>query len=156
MTSIYSEKHPLSAFFIKAAALLLMLAIASCAPRYTTHGHQIDPFELEQITIGTSSIQDVRDVLGQPSFTGAFNENKLFYVSQHMREPVAGKNETFEREIYIFSFDASDRLETIEIQDEKTGISVITLDAVTPTPGDGFGVVEQIFTNLRRRNQSGE
>ena len=91
MTSIYSEKHPLSAFFMKAAALLLMLVIASCAPRYTTHGHQIDPFELEQITIGTSTIQDVRDVLGQPSFTGAFNENKLFYVSQHMREPVAGK-----------------------------------------------------------------
>ena len=70
-----------------------------------------------------------------------------------MRQAAAGKSETVDREIYIFTFGTDGLLAQIDIKDESTGITVITLDAVTPTPGDGYGVVEQVFSNLRRRSQ---
>lgn len=149
--SNHAQKSRLGFVFL--ATFFLLGALGACSPKYTTHGHQIDPFELEQLPIGKATTQDVLDVLGRPSFTGAFDDKKLYYVSQNMEEAVAGKPETIERAIYIFDFDADNLLAQIEIKDEKTGITVLTLDAVTPTPGDSFGLIEQVFSNLRRRNQ---
>jgi hypothetical protein len=38
--------------------------------------------------------------------------------------------------------------------DEKSGLNIAHIDDKTPTPGDTYGVIEQIFSNLRRtRNQ---
>jgi len=153
MTSTYRKTASFNEHIRNFAFVSLLVCLAACAPRFSTHGHQVDPFQLEQISIGSSTKVDVLDELGKPSFTGAFDENKLYYVSQHMRQAAAGKSETIEREIYIFSFDESGKLAQIDIKDETTGITVVTLDAVTPTPGDGYGVVEQAFANLRRRSQ---
>jgi len=35
--------------------------------------------------------------------------------------------------------------------DEATGKLVLHLDEKTPTPGDNLGVIDQIFSNLKRR-----
>ena len=35
--------------------------------------------------------------------------------------------------------------------DEKSSLNVAHIESKTPTPGDTFGVVEQIFSNLKRR-----
>ena len=42
-------------------------------------------------------------------------------------------------------------LEKIDLIDEKSGIDVAHIDAKTPTPGDTFNAIEQIFLNLKRR-----
>ena len=153
MTSSYRKTSPAIFRFSYFIFFVMLGLISACAPRFSTHGHQVDAFPLEQLEVGKTTRMDVLDEFGKPSFTGAFNENKLYYVSQHMRQAVAGKSETIEREIYIFSFDENNTLDTIGVRDETTGITVVVLDAVTPTPGDGYGVVEQVFSNLRRRTQ---
>lgn len=153
MTSNYRNMPSVYVRFSFFACMCSLLVLTACAPRFSSHGHQVDPFQLEQFSIGASNKIDVLDELGKPSFTGAFDEDKLYYVSQYMRQAAAGKSETIDREIYIFTFDEAGVLSQIDIKDETTGITVITLDAVTPTPGDGYGVVEQVFSNLRRRSQ---
>lgn len=146
----YLQKACILAVFLAFSALFLV----NCAPRISSHGHLIDPMELEKIVPGTSTRQDVLTILGRPSFEGAFNEDKIYYLSQIMREPVGGYKEVTDREVYIMSFDKAGLLQSIDIQDERTGIKVITLDSTTPTPGDNFGVLEQVFSNLRRRSDS--
>jgi len=47
--------------------------------------------------------------------------------------------------IYVFTFDSSDMLQEIDLIDEKISLNVAHVDEKTPTPGDTFGVVEQIF-----------
>ena len=153
MTSSYRETSPNILRFSYILLVVLVGCLSACAPRFSTHGHQVDQSPLEQLKINVATKRDVLDQLGKPSFNGAFDENKIYYVSQHMREAVAGKSETIEREIYIFTFGDDGKLSQIEVQDESTGITVVTLDAVTPTPGDGYGVVQQAFSNLRRRAQ---
>ena len=68
-----------------------------------------------------------------------------------MEQPVAGINATKSRMIYVFTFDSSDMLQEIDLIDEKNRLNVAHVDEKTPTPGDTFGVVEQIFSNLKRR-----
>ncbi len=134
-----------------ACLLLASLVLASCAPRLASHGHPIEDFVLESLIPGESRKADILARVGQPSFEGAFGSGKLYYVSQNMITPVGGSKETQKRALYILSFDENNILQSIDIIDETKGVNVATNKEATPTPGDTFGAVEQIFSNLRRR-----
>jgi len=125
--------------------------LAGCGERISEHGHVINQAEMDTIKIGQTNRADIIGMLGQPSFEGAFDSRKIYYASQIMEQPVAGINKTKSRVIYAFSFDENNNLQEIDLIDEKTGFNVAHIDEKTPTPGDTFGVVEQIFSNLKRR-----
>lgn len=134
-----------------ACLLLASLFLASCAPRLASHGHPIEDFVLESLIPGESRKADILARVGQPSFEGAFGSGKLYYVSQTMITPVGGNKETQKRALYILSFDENNILQSIDMIDETKGVNVATNKEVTPTPGDTFGAVEQMFSNLRRQ-----
>lgn len=130
----------------------LMLFLAGCGERLSSHGHLIDAYDLEDIVIGETTKADILFTLGKPSFEGAFNSGKIYYVSQNMVQPAGGRKETVSREIFTFIFTDDDLLQDIVVTDESTGLEIATLQSKTPTPGADFGVLEQIFANIRRRN----
>ena len=125
--------------------------LAGCGERISKHGHVIDQAEMDTIKIGQTNRADIIDMLGRPSFEGAFDSQKIYYASQTMELQVAGINKTKSRVIYAFSFDINNNLQKIDLIDEKSGLNVAHIDAKTPTPGDTFNAVEQIFLNLNRR-----
>jgi len=124
--------------------------VGGCGERISEHGHTITQVELNTIKIGKSKKADVLGALGQPSFEGAFSGQKIYYVSQIMEAPVAGINTTRARTIYTFTFDNDDLLQSIDLTDKESGMVVTHIDEKTPTPGDTYGVLEQIFSNIRR------
>ena len=130
--------------------LLCFGIIGGCGERISEHGHTITQIELSAIEIGRSKKADVLHALGQPSFEGAFDSQKLYYVSQIMEAPVAGINTTKARTIYSFTFDNNNILQSIDLTDEESGNVIAHIDEKTPTPGDTYGVFKQIFSNLRR------
>ena len=125
--------------------------LAGCGERISEHGHIIDQGEMDTIKIGQTNRADIIGMLGRPSFEGAFDSQKIYYASQIMELRVAGIKKTKSRVIYAFSFDTYNTLQKIDLIDEKSGLNVTHIDAKTPTPGDTFGVVEQIFSNIKRR-----
>ena len=129
-----------------------LMGLVGCGDRVSDHGQFINESDLTTITIGSSTRTDIVQRLGQPSFEGAFDANKLYYISQHMVEPAGGNKTTKSRVIYIFTInsDNNDKLESIDLMDEKNGLAIAHIDNKTPTPGDTYGVIEQIFSNLRR------
>ena len=124
--------------------------IGGCGERISEHGHTITQVELDTIEIGRSKRADVLGTFGPPSFEGAFNSQKLYYVSQIMEAPVAGINTTKARTIYTFTFDKDNLLQSIQLTDKESGTIVAHIDEKTPTPGDTYGVLEQVFSNIRR------
>ena len=132
----------------------LLLALSACGERLSSHGHAIDAYELEDIIVGETTKSDILFTLGKPSFEGAFNSGKIYYVSQNMVLPAGGRKETVTREIFTFLFDENDLLQDIIVTDEDTGIEIAKLSAKTPTPGADFGILDQIFANIRRRNSN--
>ena len=125
--------------------------LAGCGERINDHGHVINQAEMDTIKIGQTNRADIIDLLGRPSFEGAFDNRKIYYASQIMEQPVAGINKTKTRVIYAFTFDKNNNLQEIDLVDEKSGLNVAHIESKTPTPGDTFGVVQQIFSNLKRQ-----
>lgn len=140
--------------FVKSILIITSLSfvLTACGERLSSHGHIIDEHELKDIEINKTTKADILLTLGKPSFEGAFNSGKVYYVAQTMIQPAGGSKTTTDRELFIFTFDENNILQVIEVKDETTGISIAKLDAKTPTPGNNFGVIEQIFANIRRRN----
>ena len=135
------------------ALLIAVLAVglASCESRISSHGHAIDAAELDQIIPGETRLVDLRVVLGRPSFEGAFESGKVYYISEVMVEPPGGRKRASTRTLIVISLNSENIVTAIEVQDETSGKTIAYLDERSPTPGDTFGVTEQLFSTLRRK-----
>ena len=132
--------------------LTLMIAVSACEAITTTHGRLIEPAELDRLELGATTQSETIAILGPPSFEGAFNSGRLYYNNQKMAKRVGGETLTIERELLIFIFDNRNRLQGIEIRDKTSDKKIVKLESKTPTPGDTLTIVDQIFSNLRRKN----
>lgn len=136
---------------ITPVVIATFLLLGACSNVVQTHGRLIEAAELEKVQIGTTTRADIISLFGQPSFEGAFNSGRIYYNQQTMLQKVAGLNTTQSRELIMFSFDENNMLLDVEIKDEKSDISIATSERKTPTPGENLTVIDQIFSNLRRR-----
>ena len=144
-------KNSVTKLFSALICLSLFLGLQGCESQVTSHGNLIEASQLNKLEIGTTQREDVLILFGPASFEGAFNNNRLYYNNQKMEAPIAGRTQTIERELVVLSFDVNNILEYIEIRDKSTDQEIVKLDAKTPTPGDTLTIVDQLFTNLRRR-----
>ena len=135
---------------------IVLMGLAACESRISPHGHTIDEAELAKIELGKSKKSDLIFILGKPSFDGAFGSGKTYYVSQTMEEPVAGINETTSRTIVMFTIDDDDIVRAVDVLDETSGISIAHINEKTPTPGNTYGAIDQLFKNLKRRRATEE
>ena len=133
------------------AVLVAGLTLASCEARIAPHGHSVDSAELDQIIPGQTTLGDLRAILGKPSFEGAFDSGKVYYLSEVMVEPPGGRKRISTRTMIVITLDQSDFVSEIEVRDETSGKTIAYLDEKSPTPGDTFGVASQIFSTLRRK-----
>ena len=144
-------KNPATKLFSALICLGIFLGLQGCESQVTSHGNLIEASQLNKLEIGTTRREDVMILFGPASFEGAFNNNRLYYNNQKMEAPIAGRTQTIERELVVLIFNVNNILESIEIRDKSTDQEIVKLDAKTSTPGDTLTVVDQLFTNLRRR-----
>lgn len=129
---------------------VISLSLAGCEATVAPHGHSVDSTELDQIVPGQTSLIDLTAILGKPSFEGAFDSGKVYYLSEVMIEPPGGRKRASTRTLIVISLE-DDIVRDIEVRDESSGKTIAYLDERSPTPGDTFGVTEQIFSTLRRK-----
>ena len=129
---------------------LISLSLVGCEATIAPHGHAVDATELDQIVPGQTSLVDLTAILGKPSFEGAFDSGKIYYLSEVMVEPPGGRKRASTRTLIVISLE-DDIVRNIEVRDETSGNTIAYLDERSPTPGDNFGVTEQIFSTLRRK-----
>ena len=148
-TNISSSRY--LRFIIFFAFSFGLATLGGCGDRISSHGHIINENELKQINIGTTTRANILDMLGQPSFKGAFDKRKLYYSSQIMLQPVASTKQTQKRIIYVFTLNDENILQSIDLINKEDGFQIAHIDDKTPTPGDTFGILKQVFSNLKRR-----
>ena len=132
--------------------LILMIVVSACEAITTTHGRLIEPADLDRLELGATTQAETIAILGPPSFEGAFNSGRLYYNNQKMAKRVGGETLTIERELMILIFDNNDKLQGIELRDKNSDKKIVKLESKTPTPGDTLTIVDQLFSNLRRKN----
>ena len=140
-----------SSRFIACFIACFMLAMAGCSSKVISHGNHLDPIKLAKIEPGKTRLIEVEALFGKPSVSGAFDSGKIYYVAQVMEQKPGGIKQTTSRTLVAFTYDENNIITAIDITDEQSGRNVFHHSDKTLTPGDTFGVVEQIFRNVQRR-----
>jgi len=133
----------------------LMTMVSACGSQLSQHGNSLDPIALERLEIGATRQVEIEAMFGKPSARGAFDSGRIYYISQVMIKAPAQKTTLQERTVVAFTFDDNDVLEAIEFTNQDDGKTVYYVDSTTPTPGDTFGLFEQILGNIGRSPGSG-
>ena len=142
-------RHLISGAF----CLLVLLLLISCAAQETIHGNQIDAIDIDKIQIGNTSKIELQIILGPPSFKGSFASKKLYYLDVKRQSPLGRQAIISSSDLYAFEFDANNiLLDMAKIT--KLPNSVDFDSEKTTAPGSQLGILEQIFFNLRRRQNT--
>ena len=138
-------------FFIFLGISLFFLL--SCSAQETTHGNKIDEIDIQKIQLNRTTKNDIKFILGPPSFQGSFDSRKIYYSNIRRQTPLGRQAVINSSELYVFLFDENDIL--LEMKKVESVPSSITYDKdKTEAPGVSLGILEQIFFNLQRRQNT--
>ena len=136
-----------------AICVFALLFLISCAAQETTHGNQIDAIDIDKIQIGNTRKSELQIILGPPSFEGSFASKKIYYSNVKRQSPLGRKAVINSSDLYAFEFDDNDiLLDMTKITKLPNSVDYET--EKTTAPGVQLGILEQIFFNLRRRQNT--
>lgn len=136
--------------WIKLAAAVTALGLASgCAMGVRDHrGFVIDKELAQGIQVGVDNKDSVAKTLGRPTFTGQFNENDWYYVSQDTRTVAFKSQRTEDQEVLHIAFDAAGNVAAVNRTDETLIASIDPVKDKTPTLGRKRGFFDELFGNI--------
>lgn len=138
------KKHALSLLLATSAAV-----VAGCTETVNTYGQVILPSRLAQVQIGTSSKDDVQQLLGSPSMQGTMNDNRWYYVTTTAANKPLEPNIVKSRKVLVLDFDpTTGLLSNMEEKTESDGKTVDPDGKTTRTEGQSMGFFEQLLGNL--------
>ena len=129
---------------------VMILVLAACSGGLSTHGNITDAEAVESFEPGVTTRDEVAQILGTPSATSPFGEERWFYVGERIRRIAFLDPEILERRILVVHFDSDGVLSKIETLDENDGREIEVVDRKTLSLGRSPTFLQQIFGNIGR------
>lgn len=138
------------------AVLSILLIGAACAPRQDYRGITIEQEKLDLIKVGETSEGQVNALLGSPSTISTFPDwgTVYYYISSETETVAFLAPELIDQQVLAIAFDKESRVKEIKRYGLKDGKQIAFVDRETPTRGKEMTVLEQLFGNLGRFNNS--
>lgn len=130
----------------------LLVLLGGCTPKIDVRGNLPDPERLSEIVPGEQSRAEIEEILGTPSSVAVFDQETWLYVSQRTETVAFFEPEVKERKVIILKFDKDGIVSTIETLSAENGKNIQPVDRTTPTAGNEFTLIDQLFGNLGRFN----
>lgn len=133
---------------VRAAAAVLLLAVAACTPLHKNYGYV--PFEedLEELVVGVDTRADVEEVVGVPTTSGLLADGNYYYVRSRVRSYGVQRPKVIDREVVVISFDESGTLRNIERFGLDQGNVVRLTRRVTDSSVVTGTFLRQVFGNI--------
>lgn len=137
---------------IAAVIGLSVFGLTACAPTTATRGNLPDPELVADIRPGATSLGEVRANLGTPSTTATFGTPVWYYMSERTETLAFFRPKVIERQIIAVVFDDTEQVKDIVTYTEEDGKPIELVSRVTPTAGNEFTFLQQLFGNFGRFN----
>jgi len=133
----------------------ILIGICACSPIIANRGQIIDDEKLSSIEVGFSTRKDVAMIIGSPTQTSTFNENKWYYFGRSTKQTSFFDPKVIEQKAVVIIFDDEGVVSSIEKEDPKLAKAITPVDRRTPTYGHQTTIIEQIVGNLGRPTSRG-
>ena len=138
-----------------AAGLIALGALSACVSIKEHRGFVLDQQLVDSIQVGTDNKASVEKTLGRPSFTGQFNPNDWYYISQQTRQFAFQTPRIKQSTIVRVQFDRAGNVAAVQKANEKQIARVGPMKGKTPTLGQSKSLIEEVFGNIGTISQPG-
>ena len=132
-------------------ALLLLAALPACSiveTPHTLHGNNVDPDQLKELVVGTSSKADVTSLLGSPTTRATFNDDRWIYIGETTRTRIGQLPGVTKQDVTVLTFDPSGILQSVNTLDKQNSKPVDIVSRSTPSPGSEASFLQQLLGNV--------
>ena len=143
-------RNDMKLYFFHLKTILIvssLLVISSCSPTYKNHGYVPSESELNQLKVGKSSKESVKNLFGSPSSIGLVQEDRWFYLYTKIKNFMYRSPEITERQLVVITFGSNGLLENIEkfeLQDQEV---VVLSRRITESGIKGVSLIQQLLNS---------
>jgi outer membrane protein assembly factor BamE (lipoprotein component of BamABCDE complex) len=116
-------------------------------------GYVLDKELASAIQVGVDNKQSVEKTLGRPSFTGQFDANDWYYISQDTKRVPMRSQRVMDQDVLHVRFDAAGNVAAVNRTDETLVARISPVDDKTPTLGRQRSFFDELFGNIGVLNQ---
>lgn len=129
-----------------------MICVA-CSPKINARGHVDAQKNMEKIQVGRSYRQDVMQMLGSPSTTSTFGEERWYYITAQKEAFGFLAPEVTKQDVTQITFNEDGMVTDIQRRGIKDRRDIEITQETTPTEGHQLGFFEQLLGNVGRFNK---
>lgn len=155
-SSYRSRAHRAAPAWRGLLAALLLASLGACSvPGFMSHpiqarGNRVDPDQLAQLVVGTSTQADALALVGSPTARAVFDDNTWLYISELTKPVIGATNSVEDQQAVSLVFDRAGVLRQVETKNASDSRPVELVGRVTPTPGNETSFVQQLLGNVGR------
>lgn len=126
-----SHSSAMGATLRRVVLIAAITAVAGCTTMTRTHGFVPLPEDLAQMTVGTSTRDEIISLVGPPTTAGAVDGQTLYYVQTQRSRFGPFEPKITDREVVAISFAANGTLRNIERFGQQDGRVVVLSRRIT-------------------------
>jgi outer membrane protein assembly factor BamE (lipoprotein component of BamABCDE complex) len=141
-----------------AVTLALCLSVTACGwmlPSPQTRGNKVEPEQLKELVLGTSTKADVTALIGSPTQKATFDENTWLYITEITRPRLGRTIGVLDQEVVVLSFDDRGVLTNVKTITRDDAVPVSVAARTTPSPGTEASFMQQLLGNIGKFNAAG-
>lgn len=134
-------------------------ALVACSPVVEQRGYILNEKDLKRIKTGSSTKDDVRDIMGSPSTEsplGGPHHDAYYYISSTFETETFLPPEEVDRTVVAVYFDDKKVVQEVAYYGLEDGQIVDFQTRTTPTRGKELTILGQLFSNLGRFNKQSD
>jgi outer membrane protein assembly factor BamE (lipoprotein component of BamABCDE complex) len=131
--------------------LIAAAGVSACsvvATPVTQRGNKVDPDQLKELVVGTSTKSDVTSLIGSPTARATFDDNRWLYISETTQVRIGRTPGVRAQDVVVLSFDQGGVLRGIRKLDQEDGRDVAMVSRTTPSPGSEASFMQQLLGNV--------
>jgi outer membrane protein assembly factor BamE (lipoprotein component of BamABCDE complex) len=129
---------------------------AACTAQLDTHGDHIEADRLAQIRPGVQTREDVAQLLGSPSSTSVFDDERWYYISDIVETRSIFDRQVKERHVVTIRFNGEGIVSEVDDFGLERGREVELVERETPSFGESVNLLSQVMGNLGRFNREAQ
>ncbi len=136
----------------------MLLLLGGCSffeAKSQVRGNRVDPDDLKELVVGTSTKADATALLGSPTARATFDDNRWVYISEVTRPRIARVQGVLSQNVVVLTFNDQGVLQHIERLNQNDALPAPVIARTTPSPGTEATFMQQLFGNIGRYSAGG-
>ncbi len=138
-----------------AVAALLLAACSVVESPQQVRGNKVDPEQLKELVIGTSTRADAQSLLGSPTTKATFEDNTWLYITETTQPRIGRVEGITQQGVVVLGFDQAGVLRSVKSLNEGDSQPVTVVARATPSPGSEASFLRQLLGNVGKFNAAG-